>query len=116
MTTTRTGTGPTGRRGANREPDRRGEHKARDYYDRQAKERQKANLKRGGESPVKATFPEREESPKNALLGKSRDLAGKTVGVSGRTDPPQGPDAGQIGPQRRAGATESPCGRRDVTC
>lgn len=49
--------------------------RARDIYDREAKERQQATLKKG-ESPVPVTLPERGK-------GESRELAGKAVGVSG---------------------------------
>lgn len=51
--------------------------RAREVYDKQAKERQKATLKRGNEKPVKEKLPERES-------GQSRDKVGDSVGVSGR--------------------------------
>lgn len=72
----------------------------RDYYDEQAKERQKAPLKKGRQNPVPAKLPERQKSsggdrksPKKKTVpaklpepknGDSRDQAGKVVGVSGK--------------------------------
>ena len=51
--------------------------KARELYDRQAKERQLSHLKKGNEKPVVDNLSQRE--------GKSRDQAGAAVGVSGMT-------------------------------
>lgn len=52
--------------------------RAREIYDREAKERQKASLKKGAAVPVPANLPEREKSD-------SRDAVGKAIGVSGKT-------------------------------
>lgn len=51
--------------------------RVRAIYDKQAKERQTATLKKG-DKPVPASLPERERSD-------ARDLAGKAVGVSGKS-------------------------------
>jgi hypothetical protein len=53
--------------------------KLKPVYEKRAKERQKATLKRGGVAPVPATCPERD------CNGDARDEAGATHGVSGRS-------------------------------
>jgi hypothetical protein len=50
--------------------------RTREMFDQQAKERQKATLKRGNDKPVPVNLPERE--------GDARDAAGKAFGVSGK--------------------------------
>lgn len=49
--------------------------RAREYYDKQARERQTAPLMKGVEKPVPANLPERK--------GDARDQAGKALGVVG---------------------------------
>ena len=52
--------------------------RSKEMYEKLAKERQLAGLKKGEEKPVVANSPQRE-------TGKSRDAAGAAVGVSGKT-------------------------------
>lgn len=59
--------------------------RAKEYYEEEAKKRQTSNLKRGDESPVVVKLPQREKQGENAEKGKSRDLAGQALRVSGST-------------------------------
>ena len=51
--------------------------RVRGIYEKQAKERMQSTLKKG-EKPAMENLPQRE-------TGKARDLAGKAVGVSGKS-------------------------------
>ncbi len=68
--------------------------RARELFEDQARKRQLAGLKRGDKAPVPANLPERENNVKNTenrpsacpdYHGEARNLAGRAVGVSGRT-------------------------------